>query len=1447
MISVYLKDSTGLGETNLAILQELSAIIAMLSGPWIIGGDWNLEPQALKDANWLNLVHGTAVFPCVPTCNSSVYDFFVVADALVCTVAGIARVDGAGLHPHAPSRLYLRSDAKRMLTRQLVKPAKVPGLLPFGPLPEPVHLDAVKPTGVSLAEVDRAMKAWDQEARKEWSSLLLEPRAEAPPVFRWKPAAGPRAAEYVGKCAGSTFLRGAARRLDECAAMIDRRSTYLQKVTAMHLLAISQGVAGAGFHGAELDATQHWVRAAPDVVMSADTVAIRRHAAIATKRAAALEARLKSARMTEWRRALAIPNPRTGLPSGTPSRLAYQWIKGPTGWTRSPLGCQSLNDAALAEQHLEDEAPAHHLTVAKDEHRLIVGDDLPARVPLSDQADAEAEASSWAALWNEGEEYNLDISPSKSDPLPPLRPADLRRSAASFPVGTGVSGENVAPRALERLSDRLLAALCAILMACELLGAWPTMINLVLIVLLPKTDGGRRPIGLFPAVIRVWGRARRNMAQRWEAAHAIPGIYGCSGMGAQRAAWQCAFRAENAGLSSRHFAEALLDLVKAFEKVPHQVLVAVASRLGFNLWLLRLSLASYRLPRAIGVQGTFSRCIVAARGITAGSCFATTELRLIMQEALVYTTRIWRSVIISLYVDDCTLEADGPGGRPEALVAGASGCIIRYLEDEMDLEVSVAKSVVVGSTARVARSAAAADSSGKLSAVASAKLLGTPAAGGRKRSARIQRRRISTFKAKKEKFHKLRKMGINTTAVARTAGVPAMSYGWDTTGVADSTLRIARAAVAAAVAPEAGGKSPEVVLMLADSAGGAVDPAYAAHSLPIVQWATAHWEGWQATARMERAFLCAIGKLRSATRTVWDHVVGPVTALVATLWRLQWAVCSPVEFLDDLGDPWRMGVDPPAAVARAVKASVRRWQVRQVMIDLPIMVPEALDFGVPADVADVPAAAPALAPPDIPPFNLTAARLPPSVVGVVGPVGRLLTSKGGRSKFADGWCKDFRGHLRSAACGGQWPQVRVAKLYEEEVDTRCQLCFTGPGALAHRAACPATRPEGGWPTPPADVKELLNRLDEPRRLLVATRGLFALRLAIPRGRPGGWKRWLIGSPELADDECTWYVDGSMVDGKWQGTTRTGFGIVIVGPDGGVRGIALGSPPSWVTSAAGAEAWALLETLQACPGTPKVVTDCLGLIQQLERGGTDATGSRRPLARLWRLIFSALDGQVPQEWLHREFVWMGSHSSKAAIGRAQKSNGDLVSATDWRANRLADGLAKMAAGRFRVPEELRRLLRTADRLVEHSAAVLGLQTHAANNYQHTAWRDDGTAYTTKLRDATPRPYWAHGTGARPNATGTRAKQPNPDTEPTKEGATSAPLLAAPTETASERPREADRRLRAQSARQDKQAQEETRFQTSWHLDRAQEQRTPQPYTAAARLEALKQRVLKRAGD
>ena len=101
----------------------------------------------------------------------------------------------------------------------------------------------------------------------------------------------------------------------------------------------------------------------------------------------------------------------------------------------------------------------------------------------------------------------------------------------------------------------------------------------------------------------------------------------------------------------------MLDLVKAFEKIPHHHIVAAARRLGFCLCTLRLSLASYRLPRTLCADGAFSRLIVAVFGITAGAGFATLELRLILHEVAMNTVYGFPLVVITLFVDDATLEA----------------------------------------------------------------------------------------------------------------------------------------------------------------------------------------------------------------------------------------------------------------------------------------------------------------------------------------------------------------------------------------------------------------------------------------------------------------------------------------------------------------------------------------------------------------------------------------------------------------------------------------------------------------------------------------------------------------------------------------------------------------------------------------------------------------------
>ena len=89
-----------------------------------------------------------------------------------------------------------------------------------------------------------------------------------------------------------------------------------------------------------------------------------------------------------------------------------------------------------------------------------------------------------------------------------------------------------APRAIARLSANAHHALACILLAAEHSGDWPATIRFVLTVLLPKTDGGRRPIGLFPTPIRIWFRCRSDVARRWEALTAVPALFGGAGRGA---------------------------------------------------------------------------------------------------------------------------------------------------------------------------------------------------------------------------------------------------------------------------------------------------------------------------------------------------------------------------------------------------------------------------------------------------------------------------------------------------------------------------------------------------------------------------------------------------------------------------------------------------------------------------------------------------------------------------------------------------------------------------------------------------------------------------------------------------------------------------------------------------------------------------------------------------
>ena len=234
--SIYLKDSEGASETNLGLLQEVAMFLSCLRGPWIVGGDWNMTPETLSSTRFASAVRGIIIAPESPTCNQSVYDYFLISEGLLPCVAGVSRVDDAGLNPHWPARLYLRTGARRHLVRQLVRPLKVPAVIPHGPVGPGLDYTDARPTSVSQQVVNDCMAAWYAKARREWAHLCCQDDRDRAHRFKWAPAVGAIAAPSCGFSKQATFWRSLARRFQEVCALLSRLNSTSCSLIVRHVV-----------------------------------------------------------------------------------------------------------------------------------------------------------------------------------------------------------------------------------------------------------------------------------------------------------------------------------------------------------------------------------------------------------------------------------------------------------------------------------------------------------------------------------------------------------------------------------------------------------------------------------------------------------------------------------------------------------------------------------------------------------------------------------------------------------------------------------------------------------------------------------------------------------------------------------------------------------------------------------------------------------------------------------------------------------------------------------------------------------------------------------------------------------------------------------------------------------------------------------------------------------
>ena len=90
---------------------------------------------------------------------------------------------------------------------------------------------------------------------------------------------------------------------------------------------------------------------------------------------------------------------------------------------------------------------------------------------------------------------------------------------------------------------------------------------------------------------------------------------------------------------------------------------------------------------------------------------------------------------------------------------------------------------------------------------------------------------------------------------------------------------------------------------------------------------------------MSKDYEAAANRLNKAKGTVWRHVCGPASALVATCKRIGWTSIDGRRFNDDLGQEHDVALDSPLAIAAAASRSVKRWCTRQAIAELPSAAP----------------------------------------------------------------------------------------------------------------------------------------------------------------------------------------------------------------------------------------------------------------------------------------------------------------------------------------------------------------------------------------------------------------------------------------------------------------------------------------------------------------------------
>ena len=712
VISIYLKHSVGIQEdTNAAIVGALMACVQQWQGPWIVAGDWNLEPSELIQSEMPSLLKGEVVAPDSASTNTGSLLDFSMASRDLSPHLHLQVEWECPWKPHGLIQLRRQTEGLRQVYPQLEV---------FPALPKPL---------------EEFQTPWEDFQPVDHSDFLQAPlNSMGQFVARWASISEqfllqnlPEGREGRGRHIETQMKplkvhakTGKWRRAhwmfwQRFVDLLQQRNVSNWQRWQSRVIGLMADCGQHWQHSDEtsmtffLDNMHHWVHQmepvdAPNLVQIAEAQ--------------------RTLAQTEAMQA---------------EQLHYkEWIQ--SGLAK---GCKGIF-AAIRSPEAQWQRPFRHIALQErpEARRQYWGDiwgDLEAPLEIPEFAALQAEAKNQVATWE---------------------PLEVERVMKCFrrlsPKASGLDGISI--DMLRNAPEAAVSSLIDIFHHMERHMELPTQCQTALIALLPKNTTAERPIALLSVIYRVWVRLRWPPLQKWQQ-HAkliMPWEAAMPGVRVADVALNRMMKAEVTQLRGLHAAQMLLDLSSFYDRARLSTLAKHGKDLQYPLPHLLLALQAYTGPRYLQGEGIVSKRLFPSNGILPGCPQAPLLAKVVLWPVLAKIASAFPDVELEVWIDDIGFTIIGSDPK---LVAHRLMQAYRMIEDELTKEgllLSAGKSGILVTDKTIEKAVNAVRLSNDPKIFRVLKDLGLDATAGRCRRIATIRKRCKKGKARYTRLLRLR-------------------------------------------------------------------------------------------------------------------------------------------------------------------------------------------------------------------------------------------------------------------------------------------------------------------------------------------------------------------------------------------------------------------------------------------------------------------------------------------------------------------------------------------------------------------------------------------------------------------------------------------------------------------------------------------------------------------